>query len=95
MSNKTMATMGGETRKCTRLISANKQLVAREREVREALRAVMAWWMATPQFEAGEDEMPAAIFDKTMKVLRGNGNDNEERTVAIAGSEEWPSKGLL
>lgn len=82
-------TMGGESRKCSRLINANKRLVQQEREVREALRAVMAWWVDASGDDG--DEMPAHIFDKAMASLRANGN--KEQAIAIA--EGWPSKGLL
>lgn len=87
MSSKTM-TMAtpSDSSKCARLLKANKRLVQQERTVREALRAVMEWWMATPQFEAGEDEMPAHIFDKAMLALNGK---------PVEASNEWPSKGLL
>jgi len=38
-------------------------------ELVAALNGVMKWWMETPEFEDGEDEMPAEIFDAARNAL--------------------------
>jgi hypothetical protein len=35
----------------------------------EALEAIKAWWMLTPGFLAGEDDMPAVIFDAMISII--------------------------
>ena len=35
----------------------------------ETLEAIKAWWMFTPGFLAGEDDMPAEIFDAMISVI--------------------------
>jgi hypothetical protein len=35
----------------------------------EALEAIKAWWTLTPGFLAGEDDMPAGIFDAMISII--------------------------
>jgi hypothetical protein len=38
-------------------------------ELRDALQGIMQWWMTTPEFDEGTDEMPAQVFDAARDAL--------------------------
>ena len=61
----TVAIYGDRDRKA----QANARLIAAAPELQAALEGVMKWWQGTPQFAAGEDEMPAAVFDAARAAL--------------------------
>jgi hypothetical protein len=42
---------------------ANASLIASAPDLLAALDGIMKWWMETPAFQEGTDEMPADLFD--------------------------------
>lgn len=38
-------------------------------ELLAALRGIMKWWMETPSFQNGEDDMPADLFDAARDAI--------------------------
>lgn len=42
---------------------ANAALISAAPDMMKTLEAVLDWWTHTPDFENGEDDMPAEIFD--------------------------------
>ena len=49
---------------------ANAKLIAASPKMFDALTKIAAWWMDTPDFKNGEDEMPAEVFDAMMDAIR-------------------------
>lgn len=50
--------------------SANAKLIAAAPKMFDALTKIADWWMETPDFKNGEDEMPADVFDAMMDAIR-------------------------
>ena len=49
---------------------ANAKLIAAAPDMLDALTKIAAWWMETPDFKNGEDEMPADVFDDMLHAIR-------------------------
>lgn len=48
---------------------ANDQAREAGPELLEALQGIMKWWMETPSFQDGEDDMPADLFDAARDAI--------------------------